>query len=130
MPLALLEDQDRGFARDARDFAVNVFVDDQIRQYQDPLAGKAREQVKERGTIGSGNLHFLTRLRARSRVGRSRVRSSEFDSSEPGTWNSELTNCVLPIRMVDWDFSARIFFTASRKFSTTRSGGRSHPARG
>jgi hypothetical protein len=45
----MADDQDRGFAGDAGNFAGNEFVEDEIAYYGDGLAGEGRDDVEEAG---------------------------------------------------------------------------------
>jgi len=44
---AMTDDQDRGFARDAGNFAGDEFVENEIADYADGLAGEGRDDVQE-----------------------------------------------------------------------------------
>ena len=87
----MTEDQYRGFARDARNFAGHEFVEDEIAHYADGLAGKlaTMSSRRVRSTVGSdltsdklaapgeglGGVECLRFLRALVRQAPSSIRS-------------------------------------------------------
>ena len=51
---AMAEDQDGGFAGDARNFAGDEFIEDEIAHYADGLAGEGGDDVEEAGEVHGG----------------------------------------------------------------------------